>query len=128
MLWNLFLSVPIHICKHIPDIFIIPALFNRLFYTVRDAHCFLSETTILIFLSASTWTRIISSYFHSCAPSLLLYKRHNHIVELLRPVGVEVCHLEPVGLIFNADVIQLNENLGRFDIVTTVPLERRAQR
>ena len=42
----------------------------------------------------------------------LLNIRHNHIVELLRPVGVEVRHLEPVSLIFNADVIQLNENLG----------------
>ena len=42
----------------------------------------------------------------------LFYKRHNHIVELLRPISVEVRHLEPVGLILNADVIQLNENLG----------------
>lgn len=57
----------------------------------------------------------------------LLNIRHNHIVELLRPISVEVRHLEPIGLVLNADVIQLNENPGRFDIVATVPLKQRAQ-
>jgi hypothetical protein len=66
--------------------------------------------------------------FSSCAPSLLFYKRHNHIVELLRPISVKVSHLEPIGLILDADVIQLNEYLGRFNVVATVPLERRAKR
>ena len=41
---------------------------------------------------------------------------------------MEVSHLEPIGLILDADVIQLNEYLGRFNVVATVPLERRAQR
>jgi hypothetical protein len=41
---------------------------------------------------------------------------------------VEVSHLEPIGLILDADIIQLNEYLGRFDVVATIPLERRAQR
>lgn len=59
---------------------------------------------------------------------LTLYVRHNHIIELLRPVGVEVCHLEPVGLVLNADIAQLNEYLGRLDVIVTVPLERRAKR
>lgn len=40
---------------------------------------------------------------------------------------MEVRHLEPIGLILDADVIKLNEDLGRFDVVTTVPLKRRAQ-
>mgnify|MGYP006886005659 CR=1 FL=1 len=57
-----------------------------------------------------------------------LDKRHNHIVEPLRPISVEVSHLEPIGLILDADIIQLNEYLGRFDVVATIPLERRAQR
>lgn len=66
--------------------------------------------------------------FSSCTPSLLFYKRHNHIVELLRPISVKVSHLEPISLILDADVIQLNEYLGRFNVVATVPLERRAKR
>ena len=41
----------------------------------------------------------------------LLNIRHDHIVKLLSPVGVEVCHLEPVGFILDAYVIQLNEHL-----------------
>jgi hypothetical protein len=40
---------------------------------------------------------------------------------------VEVCHLEPVGLILDTDITQLNEHLGGFDVIATVPLERRAQ-
>lgn len=72
-------------------------------------------------------TQLTAVIFASCAPSLLFYKRHNHIIEPLRPVSVEIIHLEPIGLILNADIIQLNEYLGRFDVVATIPLERRAQ-
>ncbi len=54
--------------------------------------------------------------------------RHDHVVELLCPLSVEVRHLKPVGLILNADIAQLNKDLRRLDVVTTVPLKRRSQR
>ena len=40
---------------------------------------------------------------------------------------MEVRHLEPIGLILDADIIKLNEDLGRFDVVATIPLQRGSQ-
>ena len=55
------------------------------------------------------------------------YIRHNHIVELLWPFWMELCHLRPVILVFNAHIIKLNKHLRGFDIISTVPLKHRSQ-